>query len=150
MAERAADRPAVAGLPVSDLQQRLVHDRPARAHRIGKFQIALARHGANLERTLDFADVGQSFHEIEIDDVIGLHEAKVEHWHERLAAREQLGVFELREQSDGLADRFRIVIAKGRWLHLLPDRAECRSLHTPTTVHQSKKNSISQIWDNLR
>ena len=75
------------------------------AHRIGKFEIALARHGADLERIVDFADVGQALHEIEIDDVIGLHEPHVEHRHQRLAARQQLGVLELREQSDGLADR---------------------------------------------
>ena len=80
------------------------------------------RHGADLKRTVDFPDVGESFHAIEIDDVIGLDEAKVEHRHQRLAAREQLGVFELREQADGLADRVRIVIAKGRRLHLVRDR----------------------------
>src|SRR6185437_1829738 len=78
MAERAADRAAVASLSVSDLQQGLVHYRPARAHRIREFQITLARHGADLKRTVDFPDVGESFHAIEIDDVIGLDEAKVE------------------------------------------------------------------------
>ena len=112
MAERAADGAAVARLPVSDLQQRLVHDRPARAHRIGEFEIALARHGADLERAVGFADVGQALHAVEIDDVIGLHEAEVEHRHQRLAAREQLGVLETAEQPDGLVDRFRIVIAE--------------------------------------
>ena len=52
MAERAADGAAVAGLAVPDLQQRLMHDRPARAHRLGEFEIALARHGADLERAV--------------------------------------------------------------------------------------------------
>src|SRR5262249_57782571 len=78
------------------------------------------------------------------DDVIRQHEPHVEHGHQRLAARQQLGVFEAAEQPDGLAHRFRIVITERRWLHL--GRTEpgwdAASLHTPTTVHQSKKNQF--------
>jgi hypothetical protein len=82
MAERAADGAAIAGLPVPDLEQRLVHDRPARAHHVGVFEIALARHGADLERAVSLADIGQPLHAVEIDDVVGLHEPKVEHGHQ--------------------------------------------------------------------
>ena len=54
---------------------------------VGEFEIALARHGADLERAARLADVGQALHAVEIDDVIGLHEAHVEHRHQRLPAR---------------------------------------------------------------
>ena len=117
MTERAADGAAVAGLPVSDLQQRLVHDRPARLDHVGEFEFALARHGADLEHIAGFADVGQSFHAIEVDDVVGLHEPEIQHRHQRLAARQQLGVLQAAEQLDGIVDRSRIVVAEGRWLH---------------------------------
>ena len=141
MAQRAADGAAVAGLTVSDLQQGLVHDRPARAHRLGKFEVTLARHGPDVERALRVADVGEALDAIEIDDVIGQHEAHVEHRHQRLAAGKELGVFQAGEQPDRLADGFRIVIAKGRRLHrwrVGPGGGT--SLHTLSTVPQSKKS----------
>ena len=105
MAERAADGAAIAGLPVADLQQRLVHDRQARAHHVGEFEVALARHGADLERAVRLADIGQPFDPVEIDDVVGLHEAEIEHRHQRLPAGQQLGVLEAAEQPDGVGDR---------------------------------------------
>ena len=117
MAQRAADGAAIAGLPVPDLQQGLVHDRPARAHQLGEFEIALARHGPDFEHAVGFADVGQLLHPIEVDDVIGLHEAEIEHGHERLAARQQLGVVETGDERNDLRDSAGIVIAEGRWFH---------------------------------
>src|SRR4029453_19425536 len=117
MAQRAADRAPVARLTMAYLQQGLVHDRPARAHRLGKFEIALARHRADFERIMRAANVGQPVDAVEIDDVMGEHESEVEHGHQRLAARKQLGVLQAVEQSDGLADRFRVVVAEGRRLH---------------------------------
>ena len=59
MAERAAERAAVAGLAVADMQDRLVHQRAALAHHVGEFDVALARHGADLERAVGLADVGR-------------------------------------------------------------------------------------------
>src|SRR5262245_35902196 len=44
MAERAAERAAVAGLAMADLQDRLVHQWAALADEIGVFKLALARH----------------------------------------------------------------------------------------------------------
>ena len=143
MAERAADRAPVARLPVPDLQQGFMHDRPARAHRIGKFEVALARHGADFERALGLADVGQSFHAVEIDDVVGQHEPHVEHGHQRLAAGEQLGIFEAAEQPDGLAHRFRIVITERRWLHLgwtVPGRTQLLYIHQQLCINPKKIN----------
>ena len=115
------------------LQQCFVHDRPARAHRVGKFEIALARHGADFKRAAHLADVGQAFNAVEIDDVVGQHKSHVEHGHQRLTARKQLGVFEAAEQPDRLADCFRIVIAKGWRLHLWRIDPRGRGFFTYTT-----------------
>ena len=104
MAERAADGAAVAGLAVADVLDRLMHQRDALAHDVGEFDVALARHGADLERAVGLADVGQAVDLVEVDDVVGLHEAHVEHRHHRLPAGEELGVVEPAEQADGVAD----------------------------------------------
>ena len=45
--------------------------------------------------------------------MVGLHEAEIEHRHQRLPAGQKLGVVEAAEQRDGVGDRARIVIAKG-------------------------------------
>ena len=47
MTERAADRAAIARLAMADIQDRFVDQRIARLDRIGKFEIALARHRAD-------------------------------------------------------------------------------------------------------
>ena len=52
MAQRTAERAAVAGLAVPDLGDGLVHQRAALAHQFGEFDVALARHGADLERAV--------------------------------------------------------------------------------------------------
>ena len=118
MAERAADCAAVAGLPMSDLQQRLVHDWKLRAQDVGELQITLPRHGADLDRTVVLADVGEPLDEVEVDDVIGQHEAHVEHGHQRLSAGKQLGIFQAAQQLDRLSDGFRVVVAKGWGFHM--------------------------------
>src|SRR6202035_2574911 len=65
--ERTAERAAAAGLPVPDLRDRFVHQRAAPAHQVGKLDVALARHGADFERTIVFADVAQAVHPAEIE-----------------------------------------------------------------------------------
>ena len=117
MAQRAAERAAIARLAVADLLDRLVHQRAALAHHIGEFEVALARHGADLERAVVLADVGQAIDAVEIDDMVRQHEAHVEHRHQRLPAGEQLGVLQPAEQADGVGDRARVVIGKGRRFH---------------------------------
>ncbi len=84
---------------------------------IGELDVALARHGADLDRAVLLADVAQAVDPIEVDDVIGQHITHVEHGHERLPAGQQLGVLEAAEKADGVGDRARIVIRKGRWFH---------------------------------
>ena len=105
MTQRAAERAAIAGLPMPDLHDRLVHQRAAPAHQVGEFDVALARHranfnGADFERVLAVADVAQAVDPIEIDDVVGQHVAHIEHRHQRLAAGEQFGVVEAAEQAN--------------------------------------------------
>ena len=117
MTERTAERAAVARLPMSDLAYRFVHERATIAHGIGELDVALARHGADLDRAILLADVAQAVNPIEVNDVIGQHVTHVEHRHQRLPAGEQLGVLETAEEADGVRDRARIMIRKGRWFH---------------------------------
>ena len=53
-------RAAIAGLAVADMQDRLMHQRAALAHEVGEFELALARHGADLDRAVRLADVTES------------------------------------------------------------------------------------------
>ena len=117
MTQRTAERAAIAGLPMPDLHDRLVHQRAAPAHQVGEFDVALARHRADLERAVAVADVAQALDPVEIDDVVGQHVAHVEHRHQRLPAGEQFGVVEAAEQADDVGDVARIVIGKCGRLH---------------------------------
>ena len=146
MTQRAAERAAVAGLPMSDLRDRLVHQRAAPAHQIGEFDVALARHranfnGADFERAIVLADVAQAVDPIEIDDMVGQHVAHVEHRHQRLPAGEQFGVVEAAEKADDVGQRCADRDRKRR-------EASCRTLQllrelsdfdtVPKSVHQFK------------
>ena len=117
MTERTAERAAITRLPMSDLAHRLVHERATLAHDIGELDVALARHGADLERAVLLADVAQTVDPIDVDDVVRQHVTHVEHGHERLPAGKQLGVLEAAEETDGIRNRARIMIRKGRWFH---------------------------------
>ena len=90
----------------------LVHQRTMLPHHAGKFDIALARHGPDLERALAFADEAQILDPVEIDDMIRQHVAHVQHRHQRLPAGEQFGVVETAEKADHVGRRARIVIGK--------------------------------------
>ena len=92
--------------------------RMTRLDDIGEFEIALARHGANRERTILLAQVRERSDLVQIDHMVGQHVTHVQHRHQRLPAGENLGVFETRQETDGVFDRSRIVIGKGRRLHL--------------------------------
>ena len=149
MTERAADGAAVAGLAVADVLDRLVHQRDALAYHVGEFDVALARHRADLERAVRLADVGETVDLVEVDDVVGLHEPHVEHRHHRLPAGQQLGVVEAAEQRDGVADRARVVVAEGRWLHRC-FRLQTSSLYITGKPCLNPKNSKSPKYGTAR
>ena len=59
--------------------------------------------------------------QVEVDDVVGQHEAHVEHRHQRLAAGQKLGVVERAQEAHRLGKGFRIVILERRRFHRGPD-----------------------------
>src|ERR1700719_959533 len=136
MAQRAPDGAAIAGLTMADALNRLVHQREPLFHQIGEFEIALACHGADFHAVRSLADIGEPLDPVEIDDVVGLDVTEIQHRHQRLPAGQQLGVFKRRQQADDFGDRLRVVVAEGRWLHLV-------SLHIAVPVYQSKKGTIT-------
>ena len=139
VAQRTADGAAVARLAMADLLQRLMHQRQPAVHQVGEFQLALARHRADLQRPIDLADIRQALYTVEIDEVIRQHIAHVEHWHQRLAAGEQLGVVQLRQQRHDLGFGPRIVIIKGRRLQLT----------IPSSLRRSTLPGNCPVWTAL-
>ena len=127
MAERAADGAAVARLAMAE-HDRLVQQRALRLDEVGEFEVALARHGADLERAAGLPDAGHALDPVEVDDMVGQHEAHVEHRHQRLAAGQELGVVERAQQAYGLGERFRIVILERGRLHRGPDATGAASI----------------------
>ena len=117
MAQRAADRAAVAGLAMADQGDRLVHQGKAPGCQLGEFEVALTRHRAHLHAFGGLANIAEAFDAIEIDDVVRLDVTEVQHRHQRLPARQQLGVFKRRQQAHHLRDRPRIVIVERGRLH---------------------------------
>ena len=117
MTQRAPDGAAIAGLAVADVADRLMQQGKSPLHQFGEFQIALARHRADLHTLRRLADIGQALDPVEVDDVVGLHVAEIEHRHQRLPAGQEFGIVELRQQPDDLGDGLGIVIAERRWLH---------------------------------
>jgi len=70
--EEARDA-AIARLAMADLAYRLVHQRATFAHQIGEFDVALPRHGADVERAVSFADMAQALDPVEVDHLIRQH-----------------------------------------------------------------------------
>ena len=103
---------------------------------VGEFEIALARHGTDLERPAAFLDAGHALDPVKVDEMVGLHEAHVEHRHQRLAAGQELGVVELAQQAHGLGKRFRIVVLKGWRLHRGPGAKAAASIGTRRDLEQ--------------
>src|SRR5262245_8630972 len=94
-----------------------MHDWAALPDEIGEFEVALARHRADLERPVAFPDEGESLDLIEVDDVVRQHEPHVQHRHERLSAGQELGVLQPAQEGDGIPDCAGVVVAERRWLH---------------------------------
>src|SRR4051812_3086947 len=66
VAERTAERAAVARLAVANLQHCLVQQRTARAKARVELEITLARHGADYQRLALLAYIGKLAHTVEI------------------------------------------------------------------------------------
>ena len=95
------------------------------------------------------ADVGQALHPIEIDNMIGQHEAHVEHGHQRLPAGQQLCIFQAAEEADGFADGLRIVVAEGRRLHCCCIRTGLCAFFTCTNRYASIQKNQSRDWSRV-
>ena len=97
-----------------------MHQRTALANEIGKFEVALPRHRADLERPVVFPDEGEPLDLVEVDDVVRQHEPHIQHRHQRLPAGQELGILEPAKEGDGIADCAGVVVAERRWLHAVP------------------------------
>src|SRR5690348_5155191 len=117
MAERTADGAAVARLAMPHLTNGFGKQRTAARHLIGKFDVALPRHGADLEHLSVEADERKTGYAIEIDEVIGNGVAHVQHGHQRLPSGQQPRIVQRRKQLYGLWKTLRRVVVEPRWLH---------------------------------
>ncbi len=123
MAKAAADRAAVSRLPVSDRKDGLRQQRQAPLDQLRKLDRALRRHRADRQLAALLANVGQTLDPVEVDQVIRIGNAQVEHRHQRLATGENPGVVEFPQVAERFAERSRQVVLE-RWrLHRpLPSR----------------------------
>ena len=114
----AADGAAIAGLAMADMAQRLA---PAAGNACAisarRFELALARHGADAQPAVADRDAAQVGDAAEIDEMIDDHVAEIHHRHERLPARQNLGVGQRRQQLGRLLELPRRVIVERSWLH---------------------------------
>src|SRR5919198_6278040 len=117
LAERAAERAAVARLAMTDLQHGLVQQRTALADAAIELDIPLASHGTDNESLAFLLDVGKGGDAIQVDNVLRRGEPHVEQRHERLAAGEQPRVLQLAEEAHHLGQSLRVVIGEARRLH---------------------------------
>ena len=117
MAQRAAQRAAIARLPVADVRKRRLQQRTVPPDIGRELDFALPRHGADLQCAVLDTDIGQLADLVEIDQVIGHGKTEIHHRHQRLPAGEHARVLVRGEQTDGVVDAARIVIDKGRGLH---------------------------------
>ena len=93
-------------------------DRAGVRHLRAEFNVALARHGTDLDMGFCDAHAGELGHAIQIDDMIRQDETHVEHRHEGLPSRQRLRIIQSRKQVDRLLQCRRIVVAERRRLHL--------------------------------
>ena len=117
MAQTAADRAAVSRLPVPDFQDGLRHQRQPPPDQRRKFDGALRGHRADHDFIAVLSNVGEALDAVEIDQVVGIRDAQVEHRHQRLTAGEHPGIVELLQVAHGFAQRSRQMVLERRRLH---------------------------------
>ena len=110
MAQRAAERAAVAGLAVPDPGRWPRASAGSGGTPVRRIRCRAHASSPDLQRAILLADIAQAVDAVEIDHVIGQHVAHIEHRHQRLAAGQQFGIVEARQQRDGVGHAARIVI----------------------------------------
>ncbi len=104
------------------------------------FELALAHHGADAQPAVDDRDAAQIVDAAEIDQMIDDHVAKIHHRHERLPARQNLGVGQRRQKLGGFLELPRRVIVERCWLHL----SRTRLSQAGSVMHNgAARNSLS-------
>jgi hypothetical protein len=74
--------------------------------------MALPCHRTDLDRAVALANLPETVGAIEVNDMVGNDEAHVEHGDERLASRQQLGIFVLAEEANHVIKGPRVVVRK--------------------------------------
>src|ERR1700722_3436764 len=117
MREAAADGPSIARLPMADMPERLGKQWEFFLDDRCVLRRMLPHHRADAQCVAVHLDRIQARHRIEIDQVGGTGETKIEQRHQRLPARQHAGVVQFRQQDEKLRARTRGMIAKRSRLH---------------------------------
>ena len=117
MAQGAAHGAPVAGLPMTDLQQRLGQDRALRHDAVAEFDVALAGHRADDQQAIADRDPRHLRDTIEVDEMVRQNHPHVQHGHQGLAARQYARIGKAREQMDRCGDSQGVMISEGGRLH---------------------------------
>ena len=123
LAERAADRAAVAHRRVGDHLLGLAHDREVPGEQVGLEDVAVARQRADPDLAALLADVAElGLERVDVDQVLGRREPQLHHRQQRVAAGDEPGLrAEPLQQRDRLVDARRArVVERRRYLHVLP------------------------------
>src|SRR5674476_985583 len=97
MTKAAAQSPAVARLPMANQGQRLGEDGTNPGDVLVDLYTALPRSASDGEPICPDRDAVEPGHLIDVDKVVRIDVAEVQHRHQRLPARQHLGVIEPRQ-----------------------------------------------------
>ena len=131
MRQAAAQRAAIASLPVPDLADRCGEQRQALCHQLARLDIALARHRTYSDVAVLFLYVGKAWDAVEVDQMVGRSEPEVQHRHQRLAARQRSRIRTGTHEIERVGEARRSVVDERRRLQILlrsqADRANSSS-----------------------
>jgi len=86
-------------------------------YQAGAFQVHFTGHGADLQPAIGFANIGQAFQAVDIDQHGRRGQPELEHRDQAVAAGQHLGAFILAQKGDGVAQGLRTCIIKCRRNH---------------------------------
>jgi hypothetical protein len=121
LAQRAADRPAVADRRIGDHPLGVGEDRELAGEDLRLEQVAVAGHRADAQHALLLADVRQlAFQRVDVDEVLGRREPQLHHRQERVSAGHEPGLrAQALEQPERFVDaRSARVVERRRYLHV--------------------------------